>query len=247
MSLPPGFSPYLPTLPVPPGQSPHAPVGALPPSAPWQAPSPRPRLSRSHWLLIALTVCLMAAVLVMAIVLIRHLGRRTRPAVLAPSAPEAVAPAGAAAPTPPPDAGDRPVAPAPRPAPAGTDDAQPLWKALGGLTRAHLYQNYLSIGLLADGVEEDLYPIEDAKSYLSTLTQFMDEVELEMSRLPDSGLRPEERLLLGKVREVLVLLRAQTRELRAYWDRGEKPSADRFHKAREESGAKLRELLRVRP
>ena len=72
-----------------------------------------------------------------------------------------------------------------------------------------------------------------------------DEVELEMSRLPDAGLRPEERALLGKVREVLVLLRVQTRELRAYWDKGEKSSADRFHKAREEAGAKLRELLRI--
>jgi hypothetical protein len=190
--------------------------------------------------LIGVTTCLMAVVVVLATVLLKQMGRR-------PSAKAAaVEPAEPAAPTAPATSGISPSSPPQRPAaPASSEDEQQLWKALGGLTRSHLYQNYLSVGLLADAVEEDIYTVAQARTYLTSLTQIMEEVELDLSRLPETGLRPDERQLLAKVREVLVLLRAQTRELRAYWDTNEKPAADRFRKAREDAGAKLRELVRT--
>jgi hypothetical protein len=210
----------------------------------WPPPSPKRRHSRWHLLLIAATTSLMAGVVVLATVLLKQMGPRqqARAAALERSEP-APAPPTTPASSAVPQAKPEP-APPQRSAPTNADDEQQLWKALGGLTRAHLYQNYLSIGLLADAVEEDLYTVAQGRTYLTSLTQIMEEVELDLSRLPETGLRPDERQVLGKVREVLVLLRAQTRELRAYWDTKEKPAADRFRKAREDAGTKLRELLR---
>jgi len=206
----------------------------------WPPPSPKRRHSRWHLLLIAATACLMGAVVVLATVMLKQMGPRqqARAAALERSEPTP------APPTTPASSAVPKAKPPQRSAPVNADDEQQLWKALGGLTRAHLYQNYLSIGMLADAVEEDLYTVAQGRTYLTSLTQIMEEVELDLSRLPETGLRPEERQVLGKVREVLVLLRAQTRELRAYWDTGEKASAERFRKARENAGTKLRELLR---
>jgi hypothetical protein len=43
------------------------------------------------------------------------------------------------------------------------------------------------------------------------------------------------------------LLRDEARALRAYWDSGDKESADRFHQARAKAGARVGELVRFAP
>jgi hypothetical protein len=49
--------------------------------------------------------------------------------------------------------------------------------------------------------------------------------------------------LLARVREVVVLLRIQARELRNYWDTDEKAAADRFQKARRDTWAGIKDVF----
>ncbi len=248
MSLPHGFKCRMPPPPAPPATcavptfSAPAPAGLL--------PVPRPRLSGLHVLLIATTSCLMLTILALAVVLLKRPVRSADGPTSPLPQPEAVVPTPPDAPALPParsaSSPARAVLPPPERLDRGTppaEDPKPLWTAIGGLTRAHLYQSQLSIGLLADGVEEELYTLSEARKLLANLTELLEQTEADLGRLPDTGLLPEERRLFGQVRGLFVLLRAQAWALSAYWDEGDKASAERFHKAREAAGKKLREVL----
>jgi hypothetical protein len=180
--------------------------------------------SRLHRFLLGAIACLVLAMLVAMALLLARSPSETN------SAPTAKLPT-----------------PAPTPVAARPEDDPSLWRALGGLTRAHLYQSNLSIGLLADGVEEDLYSLPEARKLLGNSARVLQEVELELDRLPETGLAAEDRKLFNQVREALRLLRAQARELGAYWDSGDKAVADRFHKTRARTVAQLDQLIRLGP
>ena len=118
-----------------------------------------------------------------------------------------------------------------------------LLEALGGLSAAHLYQSYLNIGLLADGVEGEVYSRADARKVLATVTGLMDTVDKQLARLPEEKLKKDERAALLRIRSLTTLLRTQIEELQAYWESGDKNHAKRFHKLREEAWAGIKELL----
>jgi hypothetical protein len=132
------------------------------------------------------------------------------------------------------------------PAPAETLNAQgPLVTAVGGLTAAHLYQTYLNLGLLADAVENEVYTPDQGKKLLDEINGLMDTAERQLSQVPPAALKPEERKALERVRAVHAQLRAQSKELRAYWDSEDETHAKQFQKSREEAWAGIKDLLRI--
>jgi hypothetical protein len=158
---------------------------------------------------------------------------RNRSVAEQPAAPPAPTPA----PQPKPNLAPTRVRPLPAP------PQEMLLEALGGLTAAHLYQTYLNIGLLADGVEGEIYTPADARKLLATVIGLMDTVDKQLARLPEESLKAEERKALLRIRSLSVLLRTQIKEVRTYWETNDKEHAKRFHKAREEAWTGLKELL----
>jgi hypothetical protein len=118
-------------------------------------------------------------------------------------------------------------------------------QSLGGLTGSHLYQTYVNNGLLADLVEGDLYTEEDARELLAALAALMDLAEQQLQRLAEAGLGAEDQRALEHTRQVTALMRLQVKELTAYWERGDRENAERFHKARAEAWTGIKELLRI--
>ena len=98
---------------------------------------------------------------------------------------------------------------------------EPVLSLVGGLMSSHLYQTYLNIGLIADGVAKDVYKVEDGKDLLDALTRITDTIERQIAQLPEGELQAEERAQLEKTRRMLSLLRSQAKELKAYWDSGD--------------------------
>lgn len=178
------------------------------------------------------------------------------PAVVAGGKPTDPAPTKAVEATPPHPvadgkaAKDKPTA-SPTPAtpaalPTGSPPDEHFIEVLGGLTAAHLYQSYLNIGLLADAAEDDVYPAEEAKKQLDKVTAMMEAVDKQLATLGQASLKPEDREALEQTRESTALLRTEAKELRAYWDSGDKNQAAKFHKAREEAWAGIKDLLGIK-
>jgi len=144
----------------------------------------------------------------------------------------------------------RSVVSLPKEALTGADRDRTL-EALGGLTGAHLYQSYLNIGFLADAAENEVYSLAEARKLLTTVVSLIDTVERQLVRLPEAALDADDARKLARIRQVVVLLRTQTQELRACWDTPETQKATRqgrearFHKAREDAWAGIQELLEL--
>jgi hypothetical protein len=181
-------------------------------------------------MLIGVAVFLLPVLITLPIVVVKRIG--SRPAVSREGEdPEE----GKAARSAPPDD--------PGTAPVEKSTPDPLLEVVGGLTGAHLYQSHLSIGLLADAVEEEVYEVEQAGKMLATLTSTIEAVDKQLARIPVARMDAEEQEHLDKVRKLGVLMKAQTSELRLYWETGKKEHADRFQKARSEAWTGIQELL----
>jgi hypothetical protein len=117
---------------------------------------------------------------------------------------------------------------------------------LDGLIAAHLYQSYLTIGLLADGAEgEAVYTELEAHRLLDTIIALLDRVDQLLNRLTESGVRASDADSLERHRRLSALLRTQTRELRAYWRTGDRDQARRFQRTREQSWNAVKEILEL--
>jgi|SRR5579884_1039291 len=123
---------------------------------------------------------------------------------------------------------------------------EPLVSALGGLTAAHLYQTYLNLGLLADGVEKEVYTTDQGKKVLEEITGLMDTVDRQLSLVPPAALKADDRKALERIRTVHAQLRTQARELREYWTTDDKEHAEKFQKARTDAWAGIKELLDIK-
>jgi hypothetical protein len=118
-------------------------------------------------------------------------------------------------------------------------------ESLGSLTASHLYMVYLNIGLLADARESDVYTAADAEKVLGSVTRMLDTVDRRLAQLVADGLKDEDREAVENARHLGDLLRTQARELRAYWQTGDKEHADKFHKARQKSWSGIQEVLGI--
>jgi hypothetical protein len=118
--------------------------------------------------------------------------------------------------------------------------------ALGGLTASHLSQAHLSIGLIADAVEKDVYSAAHGGDLLGTITVLISSVGKRLESLPPGTLPADEQKQLQRARAVNGLLGKQVEQLRRYWASGSREHADGFKKARKETWAELQALLGVR-
>jgi hypothetical protein len=213
---------------------PKTPIYLLPDVPPSPPPSLLPRWAVA---VIGSTLVLTIVGLVAMIVHLRYSGRH------AEGGPEA----DAREPDRRPDTADRNGKPSGEADPGGSArkrprPTEPVLTLVGGLMTAHLYQSYLNIGLIADGVAKDVYKVEEGKELLETVTRMMDTVERQLAQLPEAELQPEERRHLEKARRVLSLLRSQGKELKAYWDTGEEEYIKRFQKIRKDVQQELDRL-----
>ena len=165
------------------------------------------------------------------------------PAPVAPKPPVEAKPEPKSPEPPKADAGDLPPAPPTAPGPAREPSRL---EAVGVLTGVHLYQTHMSIGLLADAAESDVYTTEEADKLLDGITGMMDTVEKELAALPDASLTPQDRQALLKVKDLTGVLHTQAAELRAYWNTGEKEHADNYHKARNQAWEGVKALFNIK-
>jgi hypothetical protein len=136
---------------------------------------------------------------------------------------------------------------APKPSgPANAADAKDRsLESLGSLTAAHLYQCFLNIGLLADARESDVYTEAESEKLLASVTRMLDSVDRRLGQLLNDGLKDEDKEAVENARQLGELLLAQARELRAYWQTGDKEHADKFQKARQKSWTGIQAVLGI--
>lgn len=127
----------------------------------------------------------------------------------------------------------------------GTDAAQRdrFLEALGSLSAAHLYQSYLNIGLIADGVENETYSRNEGANLLATVQNLLGQVETGLQRVAQTGLDRDDQQALDRVRQVTTHLREQATALLAYWAGGEMDQVSRYRAARALAWDELQSLL----
>jgi hypothetical protein len=118
-------------------------------------------------------------------------------------------------------------------------------ETMGTLTAAHLYQSFLNLGLLADAREREVYTEQEAEKLLDSVVRMIESVDRRLGQLSDDGFKEEDREAVEQARELSGLLRTQARELRAYWQTGDKKHADKFQQARQQSWSGIQAVLGV--
>jgi hypothetical protein len=138
---------------------------------------------------------------------------------------------------------------APPASPAKLDPAtaqkEVFLEALGSLSAAHLFQTYLNIGLLADGVESEAYTPAQAEETLLSINEMMDQAETQLEKLTKLGLDAEDNAALEQIRTVAALLRLQSKCLKDYWRSGDMSQAKQYHEARQAAWKGLTKVLQV--
>jgi hypothetical protein len=133
---------------------------------------------------------------------------------------------------------------------AGTSTAGPDTSALqtiGALGAAHLFQAYLSIGLIADGKDKGTYTDEDARKVLKTVLSLVDSVDRQLEAFGKAPLEKEDRDSLEQMRAISALLREQGSTLQTYWDSFQNQDAGRYESLRSRSYAAISKLLAIAP
>jgi hypothetical protein len=116
-------------------------------------------------------------------------------------------------------------------------------ETLGALSATHLYQSHLSIGLLADGVESEIYTIAQAEESLKPMLDMMQTIDARLAKLAKSDLDEEDRRSIEQIQAVSGLLRLQAESLRSYWKMGNAEQAQEFEAARKASANGLSKVL----
>ncbi len=111
------------------------------------------------------------------------------------------------------------------------------------LTIAHLYQTYLNIGLLADGVAKKAYTAEEGKKLLVEISKVMDTLERQLAQLPEEELRQDEKKQLDTIRSILSRQRSEIKELKDYYSTSEEEYVLKFQKIHKSVWADLEKLL----
>jgi hypothetical protein len=133
--------------------------------------------------------------------------------------------------------------------PDSTANCQPptancnLLETLGSLSATHLYQTHLNIGLVADGVESEIYTVEEAEQNLQSIVAMMKQVEEQHAKLAKSGLDADDQESLRQLQAVSAMLHLQVESLRAYWTTGESVHAEQYHQARKATWQGLSAVL----
>jgi hypothetical protein len=182
----------------------------------------------------ALGVALIGAV-VLVVALTVYLLQPPTPDVTAQASTE---PAATLAPSPPP----RPVL-SPPTRPAETPHSDTALEAMGGLSAANLYQSYLTIGLLADGVQNKAFTIEGATTTLKIVASCLTLVDDNLAKLDQRNLDAQDVASLRQIKAVAALMRIQAQALETYWSTGKAEHGEAYRKARTATWTGLSKVL----
>lgn len=118
-------------------------------------------------------------------------------------------------------------------------------EVFGSLSAAHLFQTYLNIGLLADGVESEAYTTTEAEETLRSISDVMDQVDGQLEKLTTTGLDSADNAALEQIKAVTVMLRLQAKCLQDYWKTGAAAKAEEYHEVRKAAWKGLHKVLQV--
>jgi hypothetical protein len=119
-------------------------------------------------------------------------------------------------------------------------------ETVGSLSAGHLYQSFLNIGLLADGVENETYTPEQAEKMLRTVLRLIDLQDHQLFMLKEAGLDAEDAQTADRIRSVADALRSLANTLQAYWETGDEADLQQYLAEREDVRAGLLDLLSSR-
>jgi hypothetical protein len=139
----------------------------------------------------------------------------------------------------------RPAPPKEKSGAASADDRAELLRTVGLLSAAQVYQGYLNIGFLADGMANGNYDAKDAEQVIESILQLLDASDRRLEKVTDLDLTKADREALVHVRKLSGLVRQQGLELKAFWKTGAKEQGDRYEKTRLEAWEGISKLLKL--
>ena len=129
------------------------------------------------------------------------------------------------------------------PPPTAPPATMRLLESIGSLCAVQLYQSYLNVGLLADAVEHETYPKEEAIQILGTIVTLSQTVDGQLRKLGGAGLEKDDVDSLERVRKASELVRNQATHLQAFWDTGEKQHIESYRASRAKCWQELQAIL----
>ncbi len=138
----------------------------------------------------------------------------------------------------------KPAQSASRPEPANRDATL---EAMGGLSAANLYQSYLAVGLLADGVQHKAFTVDGAANTLKIIGNCLTLVESKLAALDRRNLDPDDIASLQQIETVTALMRIQTQALDTYWKTGKAAHGEAYQRSRRATWAALSKVLGLGP
>jgi hypothetical protein len=221
---------------------------ATPPGSPEQLSEQCDHWRRRTYWLTAVAVTIMAASATAVVCAINE--ARAARALIARTAPPAIdaepqllpvaAPAVAGVPVAPPEKLAGMKLPPPK---LNASQKERFLEALGALSSAHLFQSYLNIGLLADGVESEAYTTKQAEETMRSIENMMDQVDAQLGKLTKTTLEPDDHAALEQIKAVAVMLRLQAKFLQDYWKSGDQADAERYHEVRNAAWKALGKIM----
>jgi len=101
---------------------------------------------------------------------------------------------------------------------AGINDSwNQLIATIGVLSAGHLYQSYLNIGLLADGVAKGGHAVDQANPLLDSILSVIETYDRELTRCSSARLADEDRQTMNRLKQANLKLLAQGQALKKYW------------------------------
>lgn len=115
--------------------------------------------------------------------------------------------------------------------------------ALGGTCGALMYNTYLAIGATADGYNAEAYDVETVRALMEEQIGTIATLKDQFKSLINSGFltNPSDKEYMQEITSTMSLLSTQATALRDYVDGN--GTADAFETARQNSWAKIAELL----
>ena len=119
-------------------------------------------------------------------------------------------------------------------------------EAVGGLTGAYVYQLYLNIGLVGDGVAKKCMEPEAGKQILGSVLRVADVIDSQIDKMTKSNIADDDKKQLGEFRSVIALLKTQGSELEKFWETKEEEHGKKYETARTSAWEKIKTLLGIK-
>lgn len=121
---------------------------------------------------------------------------------------------------------------------------QKLLEAVGGLSAAYVYQTYLNIGMIGDGVANKTMEAASGKQILGSVVNLVEVIDKQLGALQDGDkLSDDDKRGIAEFRSIISLLRIEGKELQAMMDTGDKSHAAKFDEARKAAWEKIKALM----